>query len=184
MEKFKLHEIENAPEQSKNVLLEIQKNWGFVPNLMKVFSESPSLLKGYIALSELFLNSSFSPIEQHIILLTVSFENECHYCMAAHTGLAMKTDLNEDYIKALRDGTSLDNPKLEALRVFTSKMVRSRGQLKENDSDDFLKVGYTKAQILEVILGVALKTMSNYTNHIAQTPLDGIMEPFKWQKNN
>lgn len=183
MEKFQLYEIEDAPEKSKKVLLEIQKKWGFVPNLMKIFSESPFLLKGYVALSELFSNSSFSSDEQHIILLTVSFENTCHYCMAAHTGLAIKTGLNENIVEALRAGNSLDDPKLEALRLFTSKMVRSRGWLEENDTKSFLNAGYTKAQMLEVILGVALKTMSNYTNHIAQTPVDSLMEPFKWQTN-
>ena len=83
---------------------------------------------------------------------------------------------------ALRNGTPLPNAHLEALRTFTLQVVRQRGVLSPEEVQAFLDAGFTKRQILEVVLGYSQKIMSNYTNHLAQTPVDKVFEKFAWSR--
>lgn len=102
--------------------------------------------------------------------------------MAAHSGLAKMIGMSADDIQALRTGTPLSNSKLQALRQFTQRMIQSRGWVEEREIEAFLAAGYTQQQVLEVILGIAIKIMHNYTNHIATTPFDKPFQPYVWSK--
>ena len=113
---------------------------------------------------------------------TINVEHGCHYCVPAHTGIAKMMGIDDAITEALRNETPLPTPRLEALRTFTLAMVRSRGNVTDAETQAFLAAGYTKQQILEVVLGVAQKVMSNYTNHLAQTPVDEVMQKFAWEK--
>jgi AhpD family alkylhydroperoxidase len=179
---FTIHMIDTAPEDSKATLVHVQQTFGFIPNLEGIFAQAPALLKGSMALWDLFATTSFSPIEQQIIYLTANYEHECHYCMAAHSSLAKMIGMSADDIQALRDGTPLKNTKLQALRRFTQRMIQARGWIEDSEIEEFLAVGYSKHQVLEVILGIAVKVMHNYTNHIAKTPLDRPFQPYTWSK--
>lgn len=176
MSDFQVHNPSTAPEKSQDQLTRISHQFGFIPNLAGILAESPEALKGYFTLGSIFAQSSFSATEQQIVLLTSSHLNHCHYCMAAHSTIAESTQVPQDVIEALRDGEPIGNAKWEALRQFTAAVVENRGWVDEKKTQDFLDAGYTKADLLNVILGVALKTISNYTNHFADTPVD---EPFK-----
>jgi alkylhydroperoxidase family enzyme len=178
---FTIHTIATAPEDSKEALVHAQKTFGFIPNLEGIFAEAPALLKGSMTLWDLFATTSFSPIEQQVIYLTANYEHECHYCMAAHSGLAKMIGMSVNDVQALRKGTPLENPKLQALRHFTQRMIQARGWIEDSEIEEFIAAGYNKRQVLEVILGIAIKIMHNYTNHIAQTPLDKEFQPYKWQ---
>jgi alkylhydroperoxidase family enzyme len=101
--------------------------------------------------------------------------------MAAHSGLAETCMLPTD-INALRNGKILAEPKLQALRKFTQHMIEARGWVDDQEIEEFLNAGYTKQHLLEVILGIALKVIHNYTNHIARTPLDREFQPYAWEK--
>ena len=92
--------------------------------------------------------------------------------MAAHTTIAQGQGVPDDVIAALRDNTPIADAKLEALRQFSQVINISRGNPRAVDTKAFLAAGYSEANILEVILGTALKVMSNYTNHVAKTPVD------------
>nr|MBD3887689.1 carboxymuconolactone decarboxylase family protein [Phormidium tenue FACHB-886] len=166
----------------KAALAQAKATFGFIPNLEGIFAQAPSLLKGSIALWELFEATSFTPVEQQVIYLSANYEHECHYCMAAHSGLAKMIGMSEDDIQALRNGTLLGDPKLQALRQFTQRLVQARGWLEDREIEAFLAAGYTQQQVLEVILGIAIKIMHNYTNHIAKTPLDKPFRPYIWSK--
>ncbi|MFQ4142055.1 carboxymuconolactone decarboxylase family protein [Chlorogloeopsis sp. ULAP02] len=179
---FTIHTIETAPQDSKEALVHAQNTFGFIPNLEGVFAEAPTLLKSSMTLWDLFATTSFSSIEQQVIYLTANYEHECDYCMAAHSGLAKMIGMPVDYIQALRNGTPLNHPKLQALHHFTQRMIQTRGWIKDSEIEEFLAAGYNKRQVLEVILGIAIKIMHNYTNHIAQTPLDREFQPYKWSK--
>ncbi len=179
---FQVHDKESAPEKAKGMLESVEKAFKFVPNLIGVMAEAPALAKGYTTLSGIFDETSFNATEKQIVLLTASHENECTYCMAAHSTIAAMQKVPEDVIKALRAGTEIGDAKLEALRQFTLAVVKSRGWPSDDDVSSFLDAGYGKAQILEVILGVGLKTLSNYTNHIADTPVDDAFADAKWSK--
>lgn len=179
---YTVHTAASAPEGAKPTLTAAQQAYGFLPNLLGVMAEAPALLKGYATLSKIFEESSFTPAERQVVLLTTSYANECGYCMAAHSAIAGMQKVPQDVIGALRNGAPIGDGKLEALRKFTASVVATRGWPSESDVNAFLGAGYGKAQVLEVVLGVGIKTLSNYANHIADTPLDDAFQPLAWKK--
>lgn len=179
---FPIYTTDTAPEASKAALAQAKATFGFIPNLEGIFAQAPSLLKGSMAMWDLFEATSLTPVEQQVIYLSANYEHECHYCMAAHSGLAKMIGMAADDIQALRNGIPLSNPKLQALRQFTQQMIQARGWLDDREIEAFLIAGYTQQQVLEVILGIAIKLMHNYTNHIAKTPLDRPFQPYVWSK--
>lgn len=177
---FTIYTTENAPEESKPLLSAAKENFGFVPNLLGEFAESPAVLEGYLKLNEIIGKTDFTPKEQQLAILAVSIENKCHYCSAIHsTILKNQLDVDESIVEAVRNGEPLVNKKLDALVTYVRKAVAKRGFVDEADIQTFIDAGYSKRQVLEVNLIIALKTISNYTNHLAGTPLD---EAFQSEK--
>jgi alkylhydroperoxidase family enzyme len=173
MAEFTVHSPATAPAASKPVLESTQKAFGgMIPNLYGVMAASPALVEAYQELSRIFAKTSLTATERHIVWLTINYENECTYCMAAHSLVAKGGGVAEGDVHALRTGAKLSDPKHEALRRFTSHMVRRRGWAEPDAIGAFLAAGYTQENILDVILGIGQKTLSNYTNHIANTPVD------------
>ncbi|MDX1730551.1 MAG: carboxymuconolactone decarboxylase family protein [Aurantimonas coralicida] len=182
MTDFTLHDETTAPDDSKPLLAKSQKAFGMVPGLHAIMAEAPGLLDAYQQVHELFLNSSFDKDETTVVWQTVNVENNCHYCVPAHTGIAKAMGVDDAITEALRNETPLPNARLEALRDFTLSVVRDRGNVDDAKVQAFLDVGFTRRNILEVVLGYAQKVMSNYTNHLAQTPVDKPFQKFAWQK--
>ncbi|MFO7527941.1 MAG: carboxymuconolactone decarboxylase family protein [Marinobacter sp.] len=183
MADFKLHDIESAPEGAKPLLEKSQKGFGMIPSLHAVMAESPQVLEAYQKLHQLVLDSSFDNEEKTVVWQTINVENACHYCVPAHTGIAKMMEVSDDIIEPLRNETPLPNEKLEALRDFTLAVMRKQGNVSQEDLDAFFKAGYGHRQVLDVILTLSQKTMSNYINHIAQTPVDEPFQKFAWSKN-
>ncbi len=181
MADFTIHTKDSAPQASKDLLEAAHAKYGFVPNLLGEMAEAPSLLKAYLTVGEALEASSLTAQEQQVVILTVSYLNECSYCMTAHSAVAKMVGLLDDEIDALREGQPMSDAKLEALRTFTGILVEKRGWASDEDIAAFLTAGYTRAQVLEVILGIAFKTMSNFTNHIADTPIDIQFAAFTWE---
>ena len=172
--------LESAPEKSRPILHNVKKAFGFIPNLMASFANSPSVLEGYLALDGVFEKGSFTPVERQLILLAASVENNCNYCAAAHSTIA-KGFLHAapEIVSAIRDSRPVADKKTDALVDLTREIVRERGFVKQATVDAFLSAGYRKDQIMELLLGVAMKTISNYLDHISQTPLDQAFEAEK-----
>ena len=181
---MQIYETANAPSDAKDVLRQVEGKYGFVPNLLGIMAGAPPLLRAYLALTELFDSTSLSPVERQVVLLAASRENECDYCMAAHSVIADMQQLPADVIEAIRDDREIADGKLEALRRFTAETVRTRGRPSDSTRAQFFDAGYTEASALEVILGIGMKTLSNYTNHLAETPLDEPFEGRKWTPAN
>jgi len=173
--------METAPSESKGGLQTARDKYGFVPNLLAVLAESPSALNGYLTLSRLLERSALSLEEQQFLLLTISSVNGCDYCVAAHTAGGKRIGLDQNLIEAVRQGTPAPEPKYRALQEFTKALVESRGWIPESDIDHFIAAGFTKRHILDVVLAVSLKTLSNYVNHMAATPLDPALEGERWK---
>ncbi len=182
MTEFTFHTEASAPEASKPLLADSKKSYGMVPGLHAVMAEAPGLLQAYKTAHELVENSSFDKDEMTVAWQTVNVEHACHYCVPAHTGIAAMMGVSEEISDALRNETPLPNARLEALRTFTLTVVRERGNVNDQAVQAFLDAGFTKRQILEVILVVSQKVMSNYTNHLANTPVDAPFRKFDWQK--
>jgi uncharacterized peroxidase-related enzyme len=177
---FKLHENSTAPAGSREILDEFENAWGFVPNLWRVLAESPAALEAYSRLWAIAEKTSFTSQERNIAYLAIIYENECTYCMAGHTYLSSKTKVDGAAIAAVREGKPIADEKLEALRQFAAKLTRQRGVLDEADVLAFKAAGYDNRSVLDVLVLAATKLISNYTNHIAQTPNDGFMKGAEW----
>lgn len=183
MTSFTFHDIESAPEGSREALNNARQSLGFVPNLYAGLAESPAALEGYLALGEILGRSSLSPAEQQTVLLSVSAENGCAYCMAAHSTLARnRVKMDNIVVDALRDRTGLPDPKLDALSRFARAVVQERGWVRGPALDAVLGAGYSRQQVLDVILAVSMKTLSNYANHLLDTPVDAAFASESWSR--
>lgn len=183
MADFNIYGVEDAPEASRPVLEGVKKRYGFVPNLLGGMAESNTALTSYMELNKKLSESTLTPAELQVLFLAISYENKCAYCMAAHTAGGKRAELPDEIIEALRAGGSLGDPKLNSLANFARNMFDKRGWLAQEDMDDFLGAGYTKSNVFDVITALAAKTLSNYTNHIVDTPVDDSISKFKWDKS-
>jgi uncharacterized peroxidase-related enzyme len=184
MTSFKIHTPDSAPAAARETLQAVRQKYGFVPNLLGELAAAPSVLKAYVTLNALLANSSLRPIEQQVVLIAASVTNGCTYCVAAHTAGLKAAGLPDAQIDALRSGQPLADHRLQALRALTTAIVDRRGRITERELQPFLDAGFMQEQVLEVLLGVALKTLSNYSNHIAETPIDAQLQPFAWEPAN
>ena len=177
---FSIHSEQTAPEASRPILEGAKAKYGFLPNLLGGLAASPAALEAYVTLSDLFDKTSLTPVERQVVILAISAENGCEYCVAAHSTAAAMLKVPDDVIEALRDGRPIDDERLEALRNFTETVVKKRGWADEDDVQAFLAAGFDRAQVLEIVLGVAFKTLSNYANHLIATPVDAAFAPRAW----
>jgi len=182
MADFTAYSIENAPEDSKPFLEGANAKFGFTPNLLAVMAESPTALKAYMTVAGLVEETDFDGTEQQIILMTTSFENGCTYCMAAHSTVSHMTGVPADVIGSLRAGTPIADPKLNALAVFVRALVQNGGNADAESTEAFFAAGYTKKQALDLLVPVAQKIISNFTNFIASTPKDEAFAAQAWEK--
>ena len=180
MVSFPIHTAQSAPEAARAALEGAQKSLGFIPNLYAVLAENPAVLEAYQTLAGIFAKAGFSPVEQQLIPLIVSVENGCGFCVGAHSAIATMHKVSPDIVNAVRQASPIHDRKLEALRTFTRKVIQERGFAADADVAAFLEAGYTKAHVLGVVLGVAWKTVSNYANHLAETPLNDAFAQFAW----
>ncbi|MDF2370773.1 MAG: carboxymuconolactone decarboxylase family protein [Rhizobiaceae bacterium] len=184
MANFPIHTIESAPEAGKPLLETSLKNNGRIPGLHGTMADAPPLLAAYNFAHQQFMATTLTDEEKTVVWQTINVENNCHYCVPAHTGIAKMMKVDDAITEALRNETPLPTAKLEALRTFTLVMLRDRGFVSDADTRAFLDAGFTETNILEIILGAAQKLMSNYTNHFAKTPVDQVFQKFAWQKKS
>jgi uncharacterized peroxidase-related enzyme len=175
--------IESTHGSAKTMLEESKAQMGSVPNMYANMANSPGLLETYLLGYKRFREESgFTPVEQEVVLLTISRFNVCTYCMAAHSMIADKmSHVPADILEALRTGSSIPDAKLTALSAFTHILLEQRGNATTTELDDFKEAGYTERQVLEIILAIAVKTLSNYSNHIFQTEVDKSFQRYAWQ---
>jgi len=172
---------ENAPEGSRAILSSTKARLGKVPNMYANLANSPGLLSTYLAGYDRFRKESgFNPLEQEVVFLAISRFHDCTYCVAVHSAVADLNKVPTEVIDAIRDGKPLDDPKLAALHDFTTQVVATRGRPAADELDRFLSVGYAETKVLEIILAVAVKTISNFTNHFFETLLDDAFASRSW----
>lgn len=169
---FPIHTKETAPEASRTTLEATAKKYGFVPNLYGVLAGSPAAVQAYAGINKALEQSALSPVEQQVVALTVSATNDCAYCVGAHSTVAQMVRMPEDILLALREQRPISDGKLDTLRTLVMSILHHRGWVPENDLEQFVAAGYTQRHVLDALTIVSLKTLSNYVNHIAHTPLD------------
>jgi uncharacterized peroxidase-related enzyme len=184
MPDFPVLDLESAPSEARHALEAAQSAFGFIPNLLGVMAHSPALAEAYLAVSALFDKTDLSPIERQVVLLTVSQYHGCHYCMAAHSAIAAMHKMPADVVAAIRENRSISDSKLQTLREMVHALVDSRGWPDENKVQAFLQAGYQPSHMMDILVGIAQKTLSNFSNHIAGTPLDQAFEEYYWTPKN
>ncbi|WP_430404080.1 carboxymuconolactone decarboxylase family protein [Hyphomonas sp.] len=159
-------------EDSESTLNAIRAEVGFIPNVYGVFARVPSAFKGLMSLNAAFEETSFSAAEREIVALTTSVYNRCPYCVAGHSTFALQQGVDAETVDAVRSGGFSLDPREQALGRTTLAMLQRKGQLSTADTITFLNAGYSCSQLLELLLGIAAKTMTNFASKIAKIPLD------------
>ncbi len=177
MSEFTIHNIGTAPQNSVPLLKNAEQQLGFIPNLMAVMAESPATLEAYQTLNRLFDKTAFTSTEQQLTLLIISRYRSCCYCLAAHGALANMKKVPPELVSAVYYKQPLSDAKLEALRTFTLAVLDANGEINAENLKAFYQAGYQKRHVLEVVLAISFKTLSNYINHINDTPIDTMFLP-------
>ncbi len=172
MKTFDIHTIESAPEEAKHLLKDSKAAFGMIPNLHGVMALSPPLLEGYQQLHALAQQTAFNKQELTVVWQTINVEHDCHYCVPAHAAIAASMQVSSDITDALKNKTPFADDKLNVLRDTTLELLRERGRLSEKQLFAFFAMGFSKQQLLDIVLILSQKVMSNYVNHLADTPID------------
>lgn len=181
MPDFETYTVDSAPEGSQKLLRGLQDQVGFVPNLAATMAESPTLLEAFLALRSLAHASSLDPIARELIAVAVSVETGCTYCVAAHTTLALKGGAQPEIADAVRAGTTLKDPRLQAFVRFARAIVRRQGDVKERLQDLFT-AGMSRGQVLEALVAIAVPMLAGSVFQLAAVELDGAFTPQAWAR--
>ncbi|OUR94510.1 alkylhydroperoxidase [Flavobacteriales bacterium 34_180_T64] len=178
--------IDTADAISAKILEAAKKGMGMIPNMYATMANNTALFDAYSHSYKTFReNAGFTSQEQEIIFLSIAFENECDYCMSAHSFVADKmSKVPTEVTDAIRNNTEIEDARYKALSRFSRVMTAKRGNPSPEDIDAFLAAGYTENHILGVIAGIGVKTMSNYFNHVFNTPVDAAFSSRTWVKPN
>jgi uncharacterized peroxidase-related enzyme len=173
--------LETAEGGAKAALERAQKSLGFVPNMYGGMAVVPAVLDTYLdGYNRFRAEGGFTPAEQEVVFLAISDFNGCGYCMAAHSMIADKmSKVPERALAALRAGEPIPDARLEALRRFTVQMVESRGNPTDDQVAAFRRAGFEARHIPAIILAIAVKTLSNYSNHIFKPDVDARFADYK-----
>ena len=173
--------VAEADETQREVLEIARKQVGFIPNMYANMVNVPAVLTtylhGYAAFRE---KSGLTPVEQEVVFLAISRQNGCAYCTAAHNMIADKySKVPPAILAAIRAGEPLPDAKLRTLYEFAQELVRTAGRPSPACAARLIGAGYDERTILNVILAAAVKTLSNYSNHLFGTPLDEMFAAYR-----
>ena len=164
--------VEQSPAASQPFLQAVKEQLGVVPNLFRLLGTSPQALQGFLELSGALSKGQLSAATRGRIALAVAEGNGCDYCLSAHSYLGKNLlKLSDEEMTANRDGGSGD-PKAAAAVHFAVNVVRTRGHVTDGDLKLVKEAGYSDAEIIEIVLHVALNTLTNYVNVVAKTEID------------
>jgi AhpD family alkylhydroperoxidase len=175
---FPEHTIESAPPGSRRFMTATQNHLGYLPAATARWAASPHLLEGFAKLNAIFENSTLDPVAREAVVMTIATRNGCHICVAMHTARLTALGAQPDVIAALRDALPLADQRLEAIRVFTLRVLDTAGDVGDDALRAFLASGYTRQNALEVVLGIGTYTMSTLANRLTGAPLDDQLSAF------
>jgi uncharacterized peroxidase-related enzyme len=161
----------NADAKVFTTLSQVKASLGMIPNLFATLAHAPVALEGYLSLSKTLSRGRLSARQREILALTVGQENECQYCLSAHTTMAKAAGVSEDDALKARGGDGEDALE-RALASFAKKLVRQRGHVADEDIENARKAGVDDGLMMEVVAHVAMNTLTNYANELAVTEID------------
>ncbi|MEU8040180.1 carboxymuconolactone decarboxylase family protein [Streptosporangium sp. NPDC049078] len=177
---FPTHTTESAPADARSTVENVKRKFGYVPAPVGRMATSPQLLKGFLAASATFEQTTLDPIDREIVVMTVATRNGCHVCVAMHTATLVRLEAPSEVVEALRAGKPLPDGRAEALRSFTLAVMDHHGAVGDEETRAFLDAGYSAQNALEVVLGVGAYTISTFANRLIDAPLDPPFHAFAW----
>ncbi|MGW7270414.1 carboxymuconolactone decarboxylase family protein [Streptomyces sp. NPDC054864] len=165
---FTEHTVESAPAASRAAMERTAAAFGKTPSAVALLAESPELLNGFLELSASFERSTLEPVAREVVIMTVAVRNDCHICVTMHTAKLRKLGAGTELIAALRQGETLSDERLEAVRQFTLEVLATAGGVGDDDLKAFLAHGYTQRNALEVVMGIGTYTMSTLANRLTR----------------
>ncbi|MEU4422151.1 carboxymuconolactone decarboxylase family protein [Actinoplanes sp. NPDC024001] len=180
MTTYRIHTVETAPEDSRQALRSLQGALGLVPNLAATMAGSPSLISTFVAAFGQFGGTGFTDAERQMLLLSNAVANRCAWAVAFHSTVALAQGAPAAAVDAVRRGELPDDPRLAALSATTRALIDKRGHLDEADVKSFTAGGFDERQLLDVLTGLAISTMANYTGNLADPPLEPPFQAQAW----
>lgn len=148
----------------------LQKGLGFVPNLYAYFAKNETALGDYLAFQN--RKSTLTGKEREVVNLVTSQINGCRYCQSAHTVLGKMSGFTDEQVLEIRRGTASFNDKLDALAKLTASIVKNKGRAASDLVEGFFEAGYTEANLIDVIIVVGDKIISNYLHNLTEFEID------------
>jgi AhpD family alkylhydroperoxidase len=177
---FPDHSIESAPAAAKRTMTAVRDGWGYLPTAVARLATSPHTLDGFLKLNAIFENCTLEPLAREVLIMTMATRNGCHICVAIHTQRLTALGADPDVIAALRAFAPLADDHLEAVRVFTLRVLETTGDVGDDALRAFLAHGYTPQNALEVVLGIGTYTLSTLANRLTAAPLDPPLAAYAW----
>ena len=175
---FPEYTIESAPAGSRRFMVATQNHLGYLPAATARWAASPHLLEGFARMTAIFENSTLDPVAREVVVMTIATRNGCHICVAMHTARLSALGAPPDVVVALRDALTLGDEQLDAIRVFTLRVLDTAGDVGGEAMQTFLASGYTPQNALEVVLGIGTYTMSTMANLLTGAPVDDQLSAF------
>jgi len=181
MTDYPIHTVDTAPDSAKQPLTVLREAFGFVPNGAAVMANSPALMNSFFSAFGHFRGGgTFTPAERQVLLLSNAVANDCAWAVAFHSLEALADGVTPEAVEAIRQRELPTDPRLAALSTLTRTLIEKRGHLDDTDAKTFTAAGFNDTQLLEVITGVAISTMTNYAATIAKPPLEAPLRPHAW----
>lgn len=166
---FDTHTLDTAPEAARQTMATFaERSGGTVPEAVARLANSPELLNGFLAMSESFERCTLDPLAREVVIMVVAVRNDCHLCIAVHTGKLRRIGADAELLAALRAGRPLADQRLEAIRVFTLEVLAHAGAVDDEALEALRAQGFTERNALEVVLGIGTYTMSTLANRLVR----------------
>ncbi|MCN9240631.1 carboxymuconolactone decarboxylase family protein [Streptomyces sp. RY43-2] len=166
---FTAHNVESAPQASRAAMRAVaEASGGTLPDAVARLATSPELLNGFLSLSASFERCTLDPLSREVVIMTIAVRNQCHICVAMHTGKLRKLDADTELIAALREERPLSDERLETIRTFTLAAMATAGAVDDDTLKSLLARGYTERNALEVVMGIGTYTMSTLANRLVK----------------
>jgi AhpD family alkylhydroperoxidase len=175
---FPTHTIESAPTAARRTMSAVKEHEGFLPEAVGRLATSPHTLDAFLKVSGIFETTSLDPVAREVVVMTIAARNGCHVCVAMHTGRLTKLGADAGLIATLREAKPLDDERLDAIRIFTLRVLETTGDVGDEALEDFFAHGYTAQNALEVVLGIGAYTMSTLANRLTGAPIDDQLAQF------
>lgn len=179
MSRLTLHTLDTAPAEAQERLKNAVSLNGFLPNLLGVLANAPTALETYQTVGAINMRTSLTPTEREIVQITAAKTNGCGFCLAGHTKISLdKFKLDPELVEAIRQLAPLEDKKLNTLAQFTLAVMHNKGHVSDADLSEFFAAGYNDQQAVEVILGISLASLCNYTNNLAKTLINPELQAY------